>query len=65
MKSKELTADERVVKCGAEIQRALERHGCQIYAALKIGNADTPLLEIGGLPVVVKVHCDTKAEPGK
>ncbi len=50
-----LTPDERVKKCGAEIRAALEKYNCQMYAALKIGNAEAPLLEVGGLPIVVKV----------
>ena len=49
------TADERVRKCGEAIAKALSEHGCQMYTALRIGNAEAPLVEIGGLPIVVKI----------
>ncbi len=50
-----LRPDERVIKCGKMIQAALEECGCQLYTALKVGNAESPLLEIGGFPIVVKI----------
>jgi len=54
--------DDRIVKCAEEIQQALVTYDCQMYTALRIGNAEAPLMEIGGLPIVVKVACrDPKA----
>ncbi len=60
----ELTTEERVKKCGEAFQTAMQEYGCVVYAALQIGNADPPLLEVAGLPVVVKLACDDKkAQP--
>ncbi len=60
-----LTANVRVQKCGEMIQKALEECGCRMYTALKIGSAEAPLIEIGGLPIVVKVACDSEIRPAK
>ncbi len=53
-----LSPDERVKKCGEAFQAAMKEYGCQVYPALKIGNAVTPLLEIGGLRIEVQVGID-------
>jgi hypothetical protein len=50
-----LRPEERVQKCGEIIHAALKENGCQLFAALKIGNAESVLVEIGGLPIVVKL----------
>lgn len=64
VKTNKLSPDERVIKCGEDIQVALTKYGCQMFTALRIGNADAPLIEIGGLPIVVKVTAnDSQAKP--
>ena len=49
------TSDERLQKCAEMVQAALIECNCRMYTALKIGNAEAPLTEIGGLPIVVKI----------
>ncbi len=45
---------------------ALEECGCVVYTALKVGNAESLLLEVGGFPIVVKIACDDqKAQPAE
>lgn len=59
-----LTPDERVMKCAKMFQAALQECDCQIFTALKVGNAESPLVEIGGFPIVVKIAPnDPKATP--
>jgi hypothetical protein len=57
---KPLTADHRVLKCGEEIKAALDKYNCRIFTALRIGNAESPLMEIGGLPIVIKVSANAE-----
>ncbi len=52
------TPEERVRKCAELFQAALKETGCQVYTALRVGNAETPLVEIAGLPIVVKIATD-------
>lgn len=53
--------EERLRKCAEAIQQALTEYHCQMYTALKVGNAESPLLEVGGFPVVVKIANDSQA----
>ncbi len=59
-KSKELTPEERVMKCAKLVEAALTECGCQMYTALKVGNAESILVEIGGFPIVVKITANDK-----
>lgn len=57
-----LTPEDRVKKCAELFQAALKETGCQVYTALKVGNAESPLNEVAGFPIVVKIATnDTKA----
>jgi hypothetical protein len=51
----QLTPEERIKKCGEMISQALTECECGMFTALKVGNAEIPLIEIAGFPIVVKV----------
>ncbi len=53
--TKALTDQERLQKCGQQIQQALAENGCDLFAALKVGTAESPILDICGFPIVIKV----------
>ena len=55
MPKPKLTPEERVRKVAEIFQQACVQYDCQVYTALKVGNADTPLNEIAGFPIVVKI----------
>lgn len=55
VRTKELTPEERVVKCASLVEAALNECGCRMYTALKVGHADSPLGEVGGFPVTIKI----------
>lgn len=52
------TPEDRVRKCADLFAKALKETRCQLYTALKVGNAEPPLLEVGGFPIVVKIATD-------
>ena len=55
MTKKPKTPEERLNECALAIQQVLKEHKCQMYTALKVGNAETPLVEIAGFPIIVKL----------
>ncbi len=61
-----MTPEERVKKCDAMFTAALEECGCVVYTALRVGKAESPLSEIAGLEIVIKIMAvtdDQKAQP--
>lgn len=54
-----------VTACAQAIEKALALYDCVMYTALKVGNAESPLMEISGFPIVVKIakKDDTPARP--
>jgi hypothetical protein len=48
----------RLARCSEKLQRALVEENCQLFTALKVGNAETPLGEVAGFPILIKLACN-------